>query len=77
MRRIFCIGRDYADHAKEKGATVDRGNPVIFCKPADAVAAGGGEIAYSQAIAKCAEDSQPTRDRNRADGHQCGVTSIR
>ncbi len=49
VRRIFCIGRNYADHAKEMGATVDRGNPVFFCKPADAVVSGSGEICYPQA----------------------------
>ncbi|HET8941256.1 MAG TPA: fumarylacetoacetate hydrolase family protein [Rudaea sp.] len=49
VRRIFCIGRNYADHAKEVGATVDRGNPVFFCKPADAVVADYAEIAYPQA----------------------------
>lgn len=41
VRRIFCIGRNYADHAKEMGATVDRSQPVFFCKPADAVLSDG------------------------------------
>jgi len=41
VRRVFCIGRNYADHAKEMGATVDRSQPVFFCKPADAVLSDG------------------------------------
>jgi len=46
VRRIYCIGRNFADHAKEMGATVDRGNPVFFMKPADAIVAGGGAVPY-------------------------------
>jgi len=46
VHRIYCIGRNYAEHAREMGATVDRSQPVFFCKPADAIVAEGGEIAY-------------------------------
>jgi fumarylpyruvate hydrolase len=49
VHRIYCIGRNFADHAKEMGATVDRGNPVFFMKPGDAVVAGGGAVAYPPA----------------------------
>lgn len=37
VHRIYCVGRNFADHAKEMGAPVERGTPVIFMKPADAV----------------------------------------
>ena len=46
VHRIYCIGRNYADHAKEMGMAVDRGTPVFFCKPADAVVADGATIPY-------------------------------
>lgn len=46
VHRIYCIGRNYAEHAAEMGASVDRGNPVFFCKPADAVVEDGASIAY-------------------------------
>jgi len=46
VHRIYCIGRNYADHAKEMGMAVDRGTPVFFCKPADAVVADGTTIPY-------------------------------
>lgn len=46
VHRIYCIGRNYADHAKEMGATADRAQPVFFLKPADAIVPEGGEIAY-------------------------------
>ena len=41
VHRIYCIGRNYADHAREMGAAVDRGNPIFFAKPADAIVIDG------------------------------------
>jgi 2-keto-4-pentenoate hydratase/2-oxohepta-3-ene-1,7-dioic acid hydratase in catechol pathway len=46
VRRIYCVGRNFADHAREMGATApaskaERGQPVFFCKPADAVVTDG------------------------------------
>jgi fumarylpyruvate hydrolase len=38
VRRIFCVGRNYADHAREMGHT-GREAPFFFAKPADAVLA--------------------------------------
>jgi len=49
VRRVFCIGRNYAEHAREMGATVDKSAPMFFCKPADAVVADGADVAYPQA----------------------------
>lgn len=50
VHRIYCIGRNYAEHAREMGAqTVSRANPVFFMKPADAIVAGGGDIPYPSA----------------------------
>lgn len=46
VHRIYCIGRNYAEHAAEMGASVDRGHPVFFCKPADAIVADGTDIPY-------------------------------
>jgi fumarylpyruvate hydrolase len=36
VHRVYCIGRNYVDHAKEMGA-IDREEPFFFCKPADAL----------------------------------------
>lgn len=36
VRRIYCVGRNYVEHAKEMGFT-GREEPFFFCKPADAV----------------------------------------
>lgn len=46
VRRIFCVGRNYADHAREMGADPTRELPFFFCKPGDAVVADGATIAY-------------------------------
>jgi len=46
VRRVFCIGRNYADHAKEMGATVDTSNPMFFTKPADALVTDGSDVPY-------------------------------
>lgn len=47
VRRVFCVGRNYADHAREMGAldqAEGREPPFFFTKPADAVVAGAGEL---------------------------------
>lgn len=50
VHRIYCVGRNFAEHAREMGADVPpRGTPVFFMKPADAVVPGGGDIPYPTA----------------------------
>lgn len=46
VRRIFCIGRNYADHVREMGADPKSAPPVFFTKPADAVAPSGATLPY-------------------------------
>lgn len=46
VRRIYCVGRNYAAHVEEMGGDVDRDPPIFFQKPSDAVVASGGTIAY-------------------------------
>src|SRR5215813_1290112 len=46
VRRIFCVGRNYAAHAREMGRDPDREPPFFFTKPADAVVDSGQVIAY-------------------------------
>jgi len=52
IRRVFCVGRNYAEHAKEMGAAVETGRPMFFCKPADAVVADGADVPYPSATAE-------------------------
>jgi fumarylpyruvate hydrolase len=46
VRRIFCVGRNYAAHAREMGKDPDREPPFFFMKPADTVADSGCTIPY-------------------------------
>jgi len=48
VRRILCVGRNYAAHAREMGADT-RDPPFFFAKPADAIAPLKAEIAYPPA----------------------------
>ncbi|GHD98707.1 hypothetical protein U879_15635 [Defluviimonas sp. 20V17] len=46
VRRIFCVGRNYADHAREMGADPNREPPFFFTKPGDTVIDDGAALAY-------------------------------
>src|SRR6202790_365282 len=46
VRRIFCIGRNYAEHAREMGGDPHREPPFFFTKPADAVVPMGGQLSF-------------------------------
>ena len=46
VNRIFCVGRNYADHAREMGHDPDREPPFFFMKPASAIVTDGKEMAY-------------------------------
>lgn len=46
VRRIFCVGRNYAAHAREMGKDPDRDPPFFFTKPADAVVDDRQTVAY-------------------------------
>ncbi|WP_299707474.1 fumarylacetoacetate hydrolase family protein [uncultured Tateyamaria sp.] len=46
IRRIFCVGRNYAAHAREMGKDPDREPPFFFTKPADAVVDSPCTIPY-------------------------------
>ena len=55
VRRIYCVGRNFAEHAREMGAVpadpAARGTPVFFLKPADAVVRGG-DVPYPRGTAE-------------------------
>jgi len=46
VRRIFCVGRNYADHVREMGNDPKSEPPIFFTKPADAVVESGAAIPY-------------------------------
>ncbi|AKK68622.1 fumarylacetoacetate hydrolase family protein [Xanthomonas translucens] len=54
VHRIYCVGRNFADHAREMGASApaskaERGQPTFFMKPADALVIGSDSIPYPSA----------------------------
>ncbi len=44
--RIYCVGRNYAEHAREMGHDPEREPPFFFMKPADAIVENGATIPY-------------------------------
>jgi len=46
VRRVFCVGRNYAAHAREMGHDPDREPPFFFTKPADAVVVDDADTPY-------------------------------
>jgi fumarylpyruvate hydrolase len=74
VHRIYCVGRNYAEHAQEMGFS-GREPPFFFMKPADAVVpvpdGETGEIDYPSA------DGQPApRDRARGGHRQAAAADI-
>ena len=55
VRRIYCVGRNYADHAKEMGGDPTRDAPFFFMKPADALFPNGETLPYPSGT----QDLQP------------------
>jgi fumarylpyruvate hydrolase len=46
VRRIYCVGRNYADHTREMGGDPQREFPFFFSKPADAVVPSGWRLPF-------------------------------
>jgi len=56
VRRVYCVGRNYAAHAREMGFDPEREPPFFFCKPANAIV----PVAYGQTL----ELKYPAQTRN-------------
>lgn len=46
LRRVYCVGRNYSEHAREMGHDPDREPPFFFSKPTDAVVPASGSVPY-------------------------------
>jgi fumarylpyruvate hydrolase len=89
VRRIWCIGRNYAAHAREMGHDPDREPPFFFAKPADAVTPGGTlpfpsqtkdlhhEIEMVVAISKGGHDIAVERALDHVYGYAIGLDMTR
>mgnify|MGYP001947785893 CR=1 FL=1 len=49
VNRIFCIGKNYADHVREMGSDPSDTPPCVFMKPTDCLIVGNGDLAYPSA----------------------------
>jgi fumarylpyruvate hydrolase len=47
--RIFCVGRNYAEHVREMGHDPNREPPFFFMKPASAIVTGNADFPYPSA----------------------------
>lgn len=53
VRRVFCVGRNYAAHAAEMGFAVDREAPFYFSKSPSAITLSGATVPYPPGTANC------------------------
>ena len=68
VRRIFCVGRNYAEHQKEMGGD-GREQPFFFIKSAHSLVPGGGDVHYPpKTVELPLRDRDGGRDRARAGG---------
>lgn len=90
VRRLFCIGRNYAAHAREMGADPERDPPFFFTKWAEAVVPSGTAIAYPPetrnyhyeaelvvAIGQGGRNIAPARAAEHIFGYACGLDMTR
>jgi fumarylpyruvate hydrolase len=89
VRRVLCVGRNYAAHAKEMGSS-DREPPFFFFKPADAVVDDGSSIPYPPltknlhyevelvvAIGKPGSNIDPSQSQDHIFGYAIGIDLTR
>lgn len=90
IRRIFCVGRNYAAHALELGNEVDRQAPFYFTKSAHALCPSGSTIALPSQTADChyemecvvalgaeAHNMRPDQAMGAVWGYGCGIDLTR
>ena len=77
VRRIFCVGRNYAAHAREMGADPDREAPFFFTKPADAVLTGEADMPLPHREPRTASrDGAGGGPRSRRQQHRRGGRAL-
>jgi len=89
VRRVYCVGRNYAEHAAEMGHDT-REPPFFFGKPADALVTGGADIPYPSqtadfhheielvvAIGKDGSDIAPAEALGHVYGYAAGLDMTR
>lgn len=90
VRRIYCVGRNYAEHAREMGHDPNAEPPFFFSKPADALVIGDADVPYPPAtndlhheiefvvaIGKEGADIDPARALDHVFGYATGIDMTR
>lgn len=90
VRRVFCVGRNYAGHAREMGSDPNREPPFYFSKSADSLVPGGGTIPYAPgtsnlhheielvvALGKTVFQATPEQAAGAVYGHAVGLDMTR
>ncbi len=58
VRRIYCVGQNYAEHAREMGHDPNREAPFFFAKPASALIGDGAQIPYPAATSNLHHEAE-------------------
>ncbi len=80
VRRIFCVGRNYAEHSREMGATDLKAPPFFFTKPAEAIVPSGSVVPFpgrTQDLHHEIELVVAVGDRREVFGYAAGIDLTR
>ncbi len=80
VRRIFCVGRNYAEHSREMGATDLKAPPFFFTKPAEAVVPSGSVVPFPGRTQDLHHDIElvvAVGDRREVFGYAAGIDLTR
>jgi fumarylpyruvate hydrolase len=90
VHRIFCVGRNYVEHAKEMGVAPEREAPWYFTKPSTAIVHSGSRVPYPPgtsnyhyemelvvAIGRAAHSTPADRALGAVFGYACGLDMTR
>jgi fumarylpyruvate hydrolase len=90
VRRIYCVGRNYAEHAREMGSDPDRDPPFFFMKPNNTIIPDNAEFPYPSksenvhyemelvvAIEKGGRDIPKDKANDHIFGYACGLDMTR
>src|SRR5260370_9329935 len=73
VRRIFCVGRNYAEHAREIRGDPNREPPFLFTQPADPLVPMGGTLSFPIATKEFHYEVGLAVSFKAAGSHLCAV----
>ena len=71
INRIFCVGRNYAEHAREMGHNPDREPPFFFMKPSSTLVSDGETFPYPALSTDVHHEIAGRRLADRRQRHPC------